>query len=461
MADTSSFILLVEDVPQQRRILSGFLKKSGYEVGEAANATEALHIAGDRHVDLLLTDLRLEGLDGIDILDRIRREQPDLQAIVLTAYGTADDAVRAMKAGAYDFLSKPVDLARLEVLIVKALEKAALSAQNRQLSAMLENSSGFEDMVGSDPHLEKLKEISIRVAASQSSIIITGESGTGKEVLARSIHRLSARRHHPFITINCAALPESLIESELFGHEAGAFTGAVREKKGRFELARGGTLFLDEIGEVPPHVQVKLLNVLQSGQFERVGGTVTLHTDARIIAATHRDLERSISEGSFRSDLYYRLNVVSLKMPALRDRPADIPLLARHFLKQQSDLSGAGPFTISPEAMVALMAYRFPGNVRELENWLERAVVLAETDTLTLEDFPSVLLVPSDNGKTGCTHGTIASQSSAGLEAQVQSLEIHLIREALARHRGNQSAAARDLQLTERNIRYKIRKYGL
>lgn len=445
-------ILLVEDDEPQRRILAGFLRKRGYAVVEANSAQNAESQAKGVDVDLLLTDLRLGGPDGVDLLQKLKRERPDMQALVLTAYGTVDDAVRAMKAGAYDFVSKPVDLARLELLVEKVLERVDLSKENRSLREAV-GSGISNELIGDSLAISKVKQLALKIAPSKSSVMILGESGTGKEVLARSIHRLSPRRNRPFVTVNCAALPATLIESELFGYEKGAFTGANVEKKGRFELADGGTLFLDEIGDIPLPLQVKLLNVLQSAAFERVGGTQTRRVDVRLIAATHRDLEKLIETGAFRTDLYYRLNVISISLPPLRERTEDIPLLARSFIKKYADLSSKSVQSIDSQVLEALTGWPFPGNVRELENWIERAMVLAEGTTLTREDFPVQLFEEQS--------ATTAAAEGLGLEERVAQLEIALIRDALQRHQGNKSAAARDLRLTERGIRYKIQKYGL
>ncbi len=447
-------ILLVEDDIPQRKTLKGFLEKRGYRVLAAGSADQGLALAQGEPVQLLLTDLRLGGPDGIDLLSHLKERFDDVQGIVLTAYGTVDDAVRAMRAGAYDFVSKPVDLLRLEALIEKALEKASLTRENRSLRQVVENQGIFSAIVGESDGISRMKKLAAKVAPSNASVLILGESGTGKEVLARALHLASPRKSRPFVTINAAALPATLIESELFGHEKGAFTGAIATKKGRFEIADGGTLFLDEVGEIPLHIQVKLLNVLQSNQFERVGGAATLRTDVRIIAATNRDIVKQLEDGTFREDLYYRLNVVTMKIPPLRERREDIPLLARHFLHKQADLVGGRPLGIDEEAMSLLMTYPFPGNIRELENWIERAHVLAEGDTLTKEDLPDLhTLAPTADGHM--------PPENAGLEAQVAALETTLIRRALDEAGGNQSAAARALQITERNIRYKMKKYGM
>jgi DNA-binding NtrC family response regulator len=358
-----------------------------------------------------------------------------------------------MRAGAYDFLSKPVDLQRLAALVEKALERVQVSRENRGLREVARASGAFSELVGESHSMQQVKSLAVKLAASRASLLILGESGTGKEVLARSIHLASLRRERPFVTVNCAALPETLIESELFGHEKGAFSGAVAEKKGRFELANGGTLLLDEVGDIPLPLQVKLLNVLQSGRFERVGGTRTLQADVRVIAATHRDLEKLIEQGAFRTDLYYRLNVVSVALPPLRERAEDIPLLVESFLRKHADLAAVRVRAVDPGVMQALMRWPFPGNVRELENWIERAVVLAEGPTLTRGDFPPQLFdEPAARPAAG---------GEKGLEERVAELETALIADALRRHQGNKSAAARELGLSERAIRYKMKKYSL
>ena len=451
MADADTTILLVEDDDPQRKTLSGFLRKRGYTVLEAASAAQAEQEAAENAVDLLLTDLRLGGPDGITLLETLKGGHPDLQALVLTAFGTVEDAVRAMRAGAYDFLAKPVDLDRLEALVEKALERVRLARENRSLREVVKSSDVFSELVGESDSIRQVKDLAVKVASSKASVLILGESGTGKEVLARAIHRGSERRGKPFMVINCAAMPETLVESELFGHQKGAFTGATADKQGRFELADGGTLFLDEIGDIPLPVQVKLLNVLQSGQFQRVGGTKTIEVDVRLITATHRDLEKAIGEGTFREDLFYRLNVVSVTMPPLRDRTGDMPLLVDHFIRKHADLSSVRIESVAPEVLEKLSVWPFPGNVRELENLIERAVVLAEGAELKLEDFPPQIGQAAPPPPAG----------EGGLEEQVACLEISLIRDALQRNQGNKSAAARDLGLSERAIRYKMKKYSL
>jgi len=452
-------ILLVEDDAPQRATLAGFLRKRGYQVHEAESAGQAKEVASSDEIDLLLTDLRLGGPDGVSLLEKLRGRDPDLQGIVLTAYGTVDDAVRAMRAGAYDFLSKPVDLDRLEALVEKALERVRLARENRGLREAVKASGAFSELIGESEPMRQVKELAAKVAPSRASVLVLGESGTGKELLARAIHRLSPRRDKPMMTVNCAALPETLIESELFGHVKGAYTGAAGDKPGRFELADGGTLFLDEVGDIPLPVQVKLLGVLQSGRFERVGDTRTREVDVRVVTATHRDLEERIEAGTFRADLYYRLNVVSIRMPPLRERPGDIHLLMNHFLHKHADLNSVRIEGVAPEVLEKLERWPFAGNVRELENWVERAVVLADDPVLGPVDFPPQLF-GTDPGSADKHKGS-PGQVSASLEQEVAELEARRISEALERTGGNQSAAARALGLSERAVRYKIRKYGI
>lgn len=455
--ETEGTILLVEDDAPQRATLAGFLRKRGYAVHQAASAAEAEQVAAAAPPDLLLTDLRLGGPDGVSLLAGLRRNDADLQAIVLTAYGTVEDAVRAMRSGAYDFVAKPVDLDRLEALVGKALERVRLAREIRGLRETVKASGAFSELIGDSPPMSRVKDLAAKVAPSRASVLLRGESGTGKEVLARAIHRLSPRRDRPLLTVNCAALPESLVESELFGHVKGAFTGATADKPGRFALADGGTLFLDEVGDIPLPVQVKLLGVLQSGRFEPVGATASRQVDVRVVAASHRDLEQRIAEGEFRSDLYYRLDVVSIQLPPLRERPGDVRLLVDHFLRKHADLNQVRVTGVSPEVLERLETWPFAGNVRELENWIERAVVLADGPVLGAGDFPPQLF----GGDRSSVPTADAGAEVKGLEQEVAELEQRRIREALQRCGGNQSAAARELGLTERAVRYKIKKYGI
>jgi DNA-binding NtrC family response regulator len=456
-AERNGVILVVEDELPQRTTLCGFLRKLGYSVLEAASAEEAREIASAQSLDLLLTDLRLGGPDGVRLLEILRATHPDLQALVLTAFGTADDAVRAMKAGAYDFLAKPVDLGRLEILIEKCLERVRIQTENRQLRARARDP--FSEVVGGSPEMQRVKEMAAKVAPARVPLLILGESGTGKEVLARAIHRSSPRSGKAFVSVNCSVFSETLVESELFGHEKGAFTGAGAEKKGRFELADGGTLFLDEVGDIPLPIQVKLLQVLQNQTFERVGGTRTIAVDVRLIAATHRDLEQRIRDGLFRADLFYRLNVVSLRLPPLRERREDLELLVDHFLKKHADLDASPVRRVAPEVLERLSSWPFPGNIRELENWIERAVVLADGTELSRSDFPPQLFEDPVQPRGASPFAPLPA--AGGLEEEVAVLERRLIGDALAQASGNKSAAARVLRISERMIRYKMKKLGL
>lgn len=380
-------VLVVDDEEANRRVLERILTREGLEVRHAADGEIALALLQREPTALLLTDLKMPGMDGMALLKAARARDPELEVIVMTAYGTVETAVEAMKEGAYDFVTKPLKRSELLRTVKKALEKRALVAENRALKDELAQTRS-EDIVGSSAGLRGVLEEARQVADSVASVMVSGESGTGKGLLARWIHRCSPRREKKLVTVNCAALPESLLESELFGHEAGAFTGARARKQGRFDLAKGGTLFLDEVTEMNLQVQVKLLRILQDGEYERVGGTETLRTDVRIIAATNRDPEQAVAEGRLREDLFYRLNVIRLHLPPLRDRPDDIPLLARHFVVRHARRNGRDIRGIAAEALDALSAWPWPGNVRELENAIERAVVLARGDSLRLSDLP-------------------------------------------------------------------------
>jgi len=464
MSEKRATILLVEDDAPQRMTLAGFLRKRGYEVLEAQDAASAQALGETKQLDILVTDLRLGGPDGVSVLKAIRSRQPDVEAVVVTGYGTVEDAVRAMHAGAYDVLSKPLDLDRLEAVLEKVVERVNLARENRALRQTLTSLPPFASIVGDSEPMRRAKELAAKVAPSRASVLLLGESGTGKEVFARAIHLASPRRDRAFVAVNCAALPETLVEAELFGHERGAFTGASIARPGRFEMADGGTLFLDEIGDIPLSVQVKLLRVLQEGTIERIGSTTSRTVDVRVIAATHRDLPALIREGRFREDLYYRLNVVAISLPPLRERPSDIPALVDHFLRKHSALAGRPVMGIEPDALEALRRWRFPGNVRELENLIERAIVLADGVALSRMDFPEHIFEPEPVVSSERTEALVKGADpgmQGSLEEQVARLETTLIQAALKKTGGNKSAAARELGLTERAIRYKIRKYGL
>ncbi len=443
-------VLVVDDEEAQRKVLTGFLRKRGYEVEAAANVDEALRIAAARPVDLVLTDLRMPGRTGLELLEALHKANPELPAIVMTAFGTVQSAVEAMKRGAADYLTKPIDLEELEVLVARTLERRALVSENRALREQLESRYRLEGLETANARMAEAINVAARSAASRATILLRGESGTGKELLARAIHYASPRRKGPLVAVNVAALPETLLESELFGHERGAFTGADREHRGRFELADGGTLFLDEIGDLPPGTQVKLLRVLQEQAFQRLGGTRTLQVDVRVIAATHRDLLAMARAGQFREDLYYRLNVVGVELPPLRERREDIPLLVDHFLRR---FVGEGQAReVSKEALDLLVKHDYPGNVRELENLVHRAVVLSRGALLTTADLPLHVREMKAEGP--------AAEPQTFTE-RVEAFERAMIREALGRAEGVQTRAARLLGMSERHLRYKLQKYGL
>jgi DNA-binding NtrC family response regulator len=444
-------VLVVDDEEPQRRVLGGFLKKRGYEVEAVGEADEALKVVASRTVDVVLTDLRMPGKTGIELLDAVRGVNPEIPVVVMTAYGTVASAVDAMKRGAADYLPKPVDLEELELLLARTLERRALVSENRALRDELESRYRLSGLETASAGMQEAINVAGRAAASRATILVRGESGTGKELLARAIHYASPRRRGPLVAVNVAALPETLLESELFGHDRGAFTGADRERRGRFELADGGTLFLDEIGDLPRGTQVKLLRVLQEQSFERLGGTRTIKVDVRLVAATHRDLESMVRDGSFREDLFFRLNVVCVTLPPLRQRREDIPLLVDQFLRRFADEGKAR--SVSREAMDLLLKHDYPGNVRELENLVHRAVVLARDEVIGSADLPLHVrgLGPEPPDRQG----------DAGFTERVEAFERSLIVEALDKAGGVQTRAAAALGMSERHLRYKLKKYGL
>ncbi len=445
-------ILVVDDEQAQRSTLAGFLAKRGYEAVEAASGESALEQIDTRDFDLVLTDQKMTGISGVELLERIKQRNPEIEVILITAFGDVRSAVRATKAGAFDYITKPVDLEALEISIGRALERRQLVAENRLLRQSLEQKHSFSNIISASGAMEDVLNMAARVARVDSPVLITGESGTGKEVVARAIHQASGRANKPFVAVNCAALNKNLIESELFGHEKGAFTGAVRARGGKIESAGGGTLFLDELGEISPEIQVKLLRFLQEGTFEHVGSDQQLHADVRLLAATNRDLQQALNEGNFREDFYYRINVVNIHIPPLRSRREDIRCLAEHFV--ETNATRLGDKKISREALDALLRYDYPGNIRELQNLVERAMVMARGETITIGDLP-----PSLADRVPVAEGSAAQEGS--LPASVQALEIRMIHEALERAGGVQVRAADLLGITERNLRYKIRKLGL
>jgi DNA-binding NtrC family response regulator len=444
-------VLVVDDEPAQRTVLAGFLRKRGFDVVQGASVEQGLAQITARTIDLVLTDLRMPGGGGLALLEGARAINPEIPVVVMTAFGTVASAVDAMKKGAADYLTKPIDLDELEVLIGRTLERRALETENRELRRELETRYRLAGLETSNARMAEAINTAARAAASRATILIRGESGTGKELLARAIHYASPRSKAPLVAVNMAALPETLIESELFGHERGAFTGADREHRGRFELADGGSLFLDEIGDLPRATQAKLLRVLQEQAFERLGGTRSVRVDVRVLAATNRDLEAMVRQGEFREDLYYRLNVVAIDLPPVRNRREDIPLLVDHFLRRFAAESKAATKSVSREAMDALLKYDYPGNVRELENIVHRAVVLSRGPAVTTGDLPLHVVELRPEGQP---------PPSMFVE-RVAQFERGLIVEALERAGGVQTHAARELGMSERHLRYKLRKYGL
>ncbi len=442
-------ILVVDDEGPQRELICGYLKKQGYDVFAAANGEQALKQFQQEPLELILTDQRMPGLSGLDLLKAARAINPETNVIVMTAYGNIETAVEAMKEGAADYLTKPVNLEELSQRIQRIKERQQLYAENKELREELGQRHRIEGIIGESGQMLEVISLVRRVASSEATVLIRGESGTGKELIAKAIHYASPRTRRPLIRVNCAALPENLLESELFGHERGAFTGAVAARKGRFELADGGTLFLDEIGDLPPHLQAKLLRVLQEKEFERVGSSKPLSVNVRVLSATHRDLEAQIKTGQFREDLYYRLNVVTILLPPLRERRQDIPALMDHFLRSLARKNGKTIRGFTREARDALLRYDFPGNVRELENLIERAVVLTRDEVIGRGDLP--LALEESEGKI---------DRETHLTAAVEGLERRMIKEALARARGVQTRAAEALGVTERALRYKLKKYG-
>ncbi len=447
-------ILIIDDEEAQRNILKGYLEKKGYKIYSASSGLEGIELVRKNIVDIVLSDYKMPDKTGLEVLETVKEINPEISFVILTAYGTVENAVKAMRLGAFDYISKPVDLDELDLLLERIIENKNLKSEILLLKNQLKEKFKIDSFISQSPKMEEVLSIAARAADSKATVLITGESGTGKEVLAKSIHYTSSRKDKPFVAVNIPALPETLLESELFGHEKGAFTGAEKSKKGRFEIADGGTIFLDEIGDIPLNLQVKLLRVLQEHQIERVGSVENINIDVRIIAATHQNLEQKIKDGSFREDLFYRLNIVSLHIPPLRERKEDILPLIEHFVNKYSIENNKQNLSLSKEAVDLLIKYNYPGNVRELENIIERAVVLCRGELITVNDLPNVI-----KGFKG--EQFIEKSSDASLIEQVEALEKKLIFDALSKANGNQSQAGRMLGLTERNLRYKMQKYGI
>jgi DNA-binding NtrC family response regulator len=442
-------LLIVDDEKNIREGLAAALEMDGHEAVVAADGAEGWKLFGKGDIDLVITDLRMPGMSGEELLRHIGTESPGLPVIVLTGHGTVENAVAAMRDGAYDFLTKPVNLDRLSLLVKRALQNRELVLKHRRMEEDLEHQKQFETIIGTSAPMRRVFDTINRAAPTKASILITGESGVGKELVADAIHDLSPRKGKPLIKVHCAALAASLLESELFGHEKGAFTGAVARKRGRFELAHEGTLFLDEIGEIDQNIQIKLLRVLQEKKFERVGGEETIEADVRIVAATNRDLKAEIEKGNFRDDLYYRLNVVNIRVPSLRERKDDLPLLITAFLREFAEENGKTVEGISPKARSILYAYDWPGNVRELRNCMESALVMAKGSTITEDDLPPTLRQGSDEGWIRIPLGTTLEES-----------EKIVIRSTLSSLKGNKSRASEALGIGRKTLHRKLAEWG-
>lgn len=439
-------ILIVDDEKNYLLVLKELLTEEGYEVLITQSAAEAVKIFQENELDLVITDMKMPGMNGMELLDFLKEKDLHLPVIMMTAYGTVEKAVEAMKKGAYDYILKPFDNEVLKTAVFKGLAMGRVLRQNRLLSQELKDKFGPTDLIGNSYRMRQVRELIAKVAGTKATVLISGESGTGKELVARAIHYHSPRKDKPLVSVNCSALAETLLESELFGHEKGAFTGAVSQRKGRFEFADGGTLFLDEVGEMSPPVQVTLLRVLQDREFQRVGGNKTIKVDVRVVTATHKDLKEEIRQGRFREDLYYRLNVVHIEVPPLRERKEDIPLLIRHFSERFArELNKKEIPTLSPEAMAALLAYDWPGNVRELENVLERAFILSSGPIIRLEDLPFTSFIPS----------------GAKLNEVLELIEKRMITQALTISGNVQTRAAELLGIEKNLLKYKMKKYSL
>jgi DNA-binding NtrC family response regulator len=448
---THAQILIVDDEINIRGALVTMLEKKGHQVRGVATAEEGLAQLEAAPAELVITDLRMPGIGGMEFLRRLKRTWPDTEAVVMTAYGSIDTAVEAMRCGAYDYLTKPIDRERLPIVVDKALERHALTTENRQLRDRLETRTRFDDMIGESEAMRQVYSLVEMVADSDVTVLLTGESGTGKELVARAIHHQSTKANGPFVTLNCGALPDNLFESELFGYEKGAFTGAMATKMGRFELADGGTLLLDEVGELSLKSQVDFLRVLETKEFRRLGGTKLLKVDTRIIAATNRNLEEAVKQGDFRGDLYYRLNVVPIRLPPLRDRPDDILLLADQFLALCSAQHHREPKDMSREAMRLLRLYGWPGNIRQLRNLMERLVVTVKDSLIKPEHLPEEIQASKEDARTMVvTLGTSLDQ-----------LEREVIQRTLTEITNHREKAAKLLGISLRALQYKIKEYGI
>ena len=450
MSDSRS-VLIIDDEAGMRDMMSRAFGDAGYETCAAGDGAAGLDTAREGDFDLVLLDMSLPKMNGLEALSGIKEAKPDLPVIMITAYGSTETAVEALRLGAYDYITKPFDVDELQLVAERALQQHRVIDENRFLRGELKKKYGFDNIIGANPDVQRAYVMAAQVAASNATVLILGETGTGKEYLARTIHYQSSRADGPFVKVNCAALPENLLESELFGHEKGAFTNAVARHTGRFEVAHRGTILLDEIGEIPPSVQTKLLRVLQEKQFERVGGSETITADVRVMASTNRDLAQAIKDKAFREDLYYRLNVISITLPPMRERGDDIEVFAEHFLSMYADDTGKRVGRFSDEALVEMRAHTWPGNIRELENAVERSVILCNGETVRSEHLML------DGGKRS---QTASRPAEVPVTASLRDVEMVHIKKVLKHTKWNQSHAAQVLGIDRKTLRNKIREFG-
>jgi DNA-binding NtrC family response regulator len=442
-------ILVIDDDTSLRRVLEYNLQEEGYDVATASSGEDGLSQLEQFRPNLVITDMKMSGIDGLMVLKSVKERSTDTLVIIITAFGTIDVAVQAMKAGAYDYITKPFNREALKLTVRKALQFSDLTEENKRMKSELSDKTDFRTIVGSSKEMEKIFQMVGKVADTEAAVLITGESGTGKELIARSIHANSSRRNAPFVTINCAAIPRDLLESELFGHAKGAFTGAIKEKEGKFQLADGGTIFLDEVGELLLELQPKLLRALQEKEVEPVGSTKVQKLDVRIVSATNRNIGKAIADGTFREDLYYRLSVIEINLPPLRERREDIPLLLRYFcIKHCID-----QITFEKDALEALNMYTWPGNVRELENTVERLLIMRNSDTISIADLPDKF---REHKRPGSALLQLPDEGYS-----LEQLEREIVVEALERNGWNQTASARFLRIPRHTLIYRIEKYGI
>ena len=454
-------ILIVDDEPNYQIVLSEFLRDEGFETLTADNGQQAMSLIKDNDVDLVITDMQMPGMDGFALLQAVKEYRSTLPVIMITAYGEVEKAVRAMQLGAFNYLTKPFNNDELLACANKAIEHNALAQENKRLHQEISSRYRFDQLIGKNKAMHQLYSLIERVAPSQATVLITGESGTGKELVARAIHFNSPRSQAPFISVNCAALPEALLESEFFGHERGAFTGAIATRKGKFELADTGTIFLDEIGEMPLALQVKILRVIQEKSFERVGGNKTIKVDVRIVTATNKDLKEEVDQGTFREDLYYRLNVVHLMLPPLRERQDDIPLLAEHFVRKYAAQSGRSDLSLAPATVRFLASLPWDGNVRELENTIERATVLCPGSIIEPEDVQPISSISTEHREAAVNVNLAQLPAEAKLTDVLNDIEEKMLKRALEETNFVQTQAAKRLGITKSLLQYKMKKFQI